>query len=72
MEKDKKAMTIRLTTEQAAELEAVAGTDGIPVSEAIRAAIAEHIEGRRKDKEFRKRLRASIQRNRKILERLAR
>lgn len=71
MEKDKKAMTIRLTQEQASELEAVAATDGVPVSEAIRTAIGEHIEARRKDKEFRKRLRASIERNRKILERLA-
>ncbi|MEX0832625.1 MAG: ribbon-helix-helix protein, CopG family [Actinomycetota bacterium] len=72
MGKDKKAMTIRLSAEQAAELEAVAQTDCVPVSEAIRAAIQEHIDARRNDREFRKRLRASIQRNRKILERLAR
>jgi hypothetical protein len=46
--------------------------DGVPISETIRRAIAEHIEECRKDQEFQKRLRASLERNRAILEKLAR
>src|ERR1700730_15003223 len=37
-----KAMTIRLSAEQAEELETVANVEALPVSEVIRAAIAEH------------------------------
>jgi len=67
-----KAMTVRLDPEQAAELEAVAEVEGVPVAEAIRNAIAEHIEARRRDEAFQARLRASLERNRQILEKLAR
>ena len=66
-----KAMTVRMDPEQAAELEAVAEVEGVPVAEAIRNAIAEHIESRRQDEEFQARLRASLERNRQILEKLA-
>ena len=66
-----KSMTLRLPAEQAAELEAVAETEGVPVAEAVRQAIAAHIEQRRKDKAFQARLRASIERNREVLQRLA-
>jgi hypothetical protein len=66
-----KAMTVRLQSDQAAELEAVAATDGMPVAEAVRQAVARHIESRRKDKAFQVRLRASLERNRKILEKLS-
>jgi predicted DNA-binding protein len=66
-----KAMTVRLTSEQAEQLDAVAATDGVPVSEAVRQAIAAHISSRRKDRAFQARLRASLQRNRKVLEKLA-
>jgi hypothetical protein len=65
-------MTVRMDPEQAAELEAVAEVEGVPVAEAIRNAIAEHIEARRQDEEFQSRLRASLDRNRQILEKLAR
>lgn len=51
--KPAKAMTIRLSADQAQELETVATVDNQPVSEVIRAAIAEHIESRRKDADFR-------------------
>jgi predicted DNA-binding protein len=68
---DRKAMTLRLSQEQAAALEAVAQADGVPVAEAVRAAIDEHIERRRKDRAFQDRLRASLERNRRILEKLA-
>jgi predicted DNA-binding protein len=66
-----KAMTIRFDKEQSEQLEAIARVDGIPVSEAIRDAIAKHIEERRRDKEFQARLRASLQRNEEILRKLA-
>lgn len=68
----RKNMTLRLTAEQADELDAVARADGISVSDAVREAIAGHIERKRKDKVFRERLRAVMERDREILERLAR
>lgn len=67
-----KAMSVRFDEQQAEELEAVARVDGVPVSEAIREAISKHIESRRKDKGFQARLQASLERNREILEKLAR
>ena len=65
-------MTLRLTSEQAEELEAVARAEGISVSEAVREAITEHIARKRSDKTFRDRLKAVMDRDREILERLAR
>lgn len=64
-------LTVRLAEEQAAELAAVADVNGVPVAEEVREAIRTHIEARRKDKEFQERRRASIERNRAILEKLA-
>ncbi len=64
-------MTVRLPDDQATDLEAMAQVDGVPVAEAVRRAIASQIEARRKDKAFQARLQASLERNRKILERLA-
>jgi hypothetical protein len=64
-------MTVRLTDEQAMDLEAMAQAEGIPVAEAVRQAVATQIEARRKDKVFQARLRASLERNRKVLQRLA-
>jgi hypothetical protein len=66
-----KAMTLRLSAEQAAELEAVARADEMSVSEEVRIAIAERIERRRKDKKFQERLRRMLQDNARVLERLA-
>ena len=65
-------MTWRLPADQADELEAVARADGISVSDAVREAIAGHIERKRNDKAFRERLRTVVERDREILERLAR
>jgi hypothetical protein len=65
-----KNMTVRLNPEQAAALEAVARTDEMPVSEAIRVAISAHIETRRNDVEFRERVANVIARDREVLERL--
>jgi predicted DNA-binding protein len=69
---DTKAMTLRLPSETAKDLEATAKVDGVTVSEAVREAIETHIESRRKDTDFRDRLRRSIEENKELLERLAR
>lgn len=67
-----KSMTLRLASERAAELEQIARADEMPVSDAVRVAIDEHIERRRKDAAFQKRLRVMMEEDRQILDRLAR
>jgi predicted transcriptional regulator len=62
-----KAMTIRLSAEQAEALETVATVEDCPVSEIIRAAISEHIESRRQDSQFQDGLKERIERARKLL-----
>lgn len=62
-----KAMTIRLSADQAEELETVATVDNQPVAEVIRAAIAEHIETRRRDSQFRDGLKERIERAQRLL-----
>jgi hypothetical protein len=66
-----KAMTLRLAADQALQLEAVARVDSMPVAEAVRAAIAAHIEARRADPEFRERLARILEEDRHILAQLA-
>lgn len=66
-----KTMTLRLSDELAADLEAMARVDGVPVSEAIRVAIDERIKNRRDDKQFQARLRRLMAENQRALERLA-
>jgi predicted transcriptional regulator len=68
---DTKAMTLRLDRERAAELEAIAASSRVPVSEEIREAIDEHVERRRQDAEFLSRLQRFRDRDREIRERLA-
>ena len=65
--KPAKAMTIRLTQEQAEELETVAGVDAVPIAEVVRAAIAEHVESRKQDAEFQRSLRERIERAQQML-----
>ena len=60
-------MTIRLSAEQAEELNTVAAVDGQPVSEVIRMAIAEHIEERMQDDAFQDGLRQRIERAQRML-----
>jgi hypothetical protein len=67
-----RARTLRLPAEQAETLEAIAGIDQVSINEEIRRAIDAHIEARRADPDFRRRLQASIKRNGEILERLSR
>lgn len=66
-----KTMTLRLDDELAADLEAMARVDGVPVSEAVRAAIDERLKARRDDKQFQTRLRRLMAENQRALERLA-
>ena len=65
--KPAKAMTIRLSAEQAEELETVATVDNQPISEVIRAAIAEHIVERKRDEQFQDSLRQRIERAQQML-----
>jgi predicted transcriptional regulator len=66
-----KTMTVRLSDEQARELETVARIDEMPVAEAVRRAIDDRIKVRREDNDFQTRLRRLIQENQEALERLA-
>ena len=62
-----KAMTIRLSAEQAEALETLAAVEDRPISEVIRAAIAEHIDVRRKDPVFQSGLKERISRAQRLL-----
>lgn len=62
-----KAMTIRLSQEQAEELETVASVENKPVAEVIRAAISEHIDSRKQDESFRQSLKERIERTQRML-----
>jgi predicted transcriptional regulator len=66
-----KTMTLRLSDEQARQLEAVARVDETTVSDAVRQAIDERIAARRADQDFQKRLRRMLEENKEALERLA-
>ena len=66
-----KAITLRLTDEQAATLDLVARADEQTVTEAVRTAIDAHIAERRRDKEFKERLRRRHEEERALYERLA-
>lgn len=65
--KPAKAMTIRLSPEQAEALETVAAVDERPIADVIRAAIADHIEKRRKDRRFQDSLAGRIERAKQML-----
>lgn len=67
-----KTMTLRLDDERAALLELVARADDTSLTEAVRDAIDRHIEERRKDEDFKERLRQRHEADRILYERLAR
>jgi predicted DNA-binding protein len=69
--KRSKVMSLRLPEELADEIAAVARTDDMAVTEAIREAISNHIANRRSAKDFKERLRKQLEEDRKVLERLA-
>jgi predicted DNA-binding protein len=66
-----RTMTLRLTDEQAATLDLVARADDQTVSEAVRTAIDAHIEERRRDKDFKERLRRRQEEERELYKRLS-
>ena len=66
-----RTMSLRLPEEKAAELAAIARADEVPMSEAVREAIDNHIAARRADKDFQKRLKQRLKEDREVLERLA-
>ena len=68
---ERRAYTVRIPADEAADLEAVAAAEGLSVSEEIRQAIANHVATKRKDKAFRARVRSVIEQNQRVLERLA-
>lgn len=67
-----KTMTLRMEDAQAAALEMVARADDSTITETVRAAIDRHIDERRQDQAFQKRLKDLMDENRAVLERLAR
>ncbi len=66
-----KNLTVRLPDELAADAEAVARAEGTSLNETIKDALAEAVDRRRKDPEFKKRLRNIVKQDRELLERLA-
>ena len=65
-------MSLRLSDEQGADLEAVSRADNMPISDVVREAIDKHIAARRADKDFQKGLKKRLAEDREVLERLAR
>jgi hypothetical protein len=63
-----KAMTLRLSPDQAEELETIASVENVPVADVVRAAISRHIEERRGDEAFRRGLRERIERAQRLLQ----
>jgi predicted DNA-binding protein len=66
-----RAMSLRLPEPMAAELAAVARTDEMPISEAVREAIEKHIAERRADKAFQARLKQRLAEDQEVFKRLA-
>ena len=67
-----KNFTVRLSDEDAADAEALARVEGVSLNEAVRRALAEAVERRRRDPAFKARVRRIIKEDRELLERLAR
>jgi hypothetical protein len=66
-----KNLTVRLDDELAADAEALARAEGKSLNETIKLALNEAVERRRRDPEFKKRVRQIIEQDRELLERLA-
>jgi phage terminase Nu1 subunit (DNA packaging protein) len=67
-----KATSLRLSEDLAAEIAAVARAEGVPVSEAFRAALHQYIATRRADPGFQERLQKRLEEDREALEHLER
>jgi len=66
-----KNLTVRLDEQLAADTEALARAAGQSLNETVKQALAEAVERRRRDPEFKARLRRIIEEDRELLERLA-
>jgi predicted transcriptional regulator len=66
-----KNLTVRLPDDLAADAEAIARAEGTSLNETIKDALADAVDRRRKDPEFKKRLRDIVEQDRELLERLA-
>jgi hypothetical protein len=66
-----KNLTVRLDDDLASDAEALARAEGQSLNETIKVALREAVERRRKDPNFKKRLRRIIEEDRELLERLA-
>jgi hypothetical protein len=64
--------TVRLPDDVAKDAEALARVEGKSLNETVKSALMEAVERRRADPEFKKRLRRIIDKDRELLERLAR
>lgn len=67
-----KNFTVRLPDDVAADAEALARAEGKSLNETVKTALIEAVERRRKDPEFKKTIKKIIDRDRELLERLAR
>jgi hypothetical protein len=66
-----KNLTVRLDDQLAADAEALARAEGKSLNETIKLALNEAVDRRRRDPEFKKRVRQIIEQDRELLERLA-
>lgn len=66
-----KNLSVRLDDDLAADAEALARAEGKSLNETVKLALSEAVERRRKDPAFRKRVLQIIERDRHLLERLA-
>ena len=60
-------MTIRLSADQAEELDTISAVDGQPISRVIRSAITDHIKERKRDAAFQNMLSQRIERAQRML-----
>jgi predicted transcriptional regulator len=66
-----KNLTVRLDDELAADTEAMARAEGRSLNETVKHALAEAVQRRRADPEFKARVLRIIEEDRELLERLA-
>jgi len=66
-----KNLTVRLDDDLAADAEALARAEGKSLNETVKLALSEAVERRRRDPEFKARVRKIIDQDRELLERLA-
>jgi metal-responsive CopG/Arc/MetJ family transcriptional regulator len=66
-----KVMSLRMPAELAAQIDAVARTEGVSISETMRAAAYRYIASRRADHDFQERLKKRLEEDREVLELLA-